>query len=380
MNKNKDKNVYEELEKCKQTLKILKTFYKDLIFKPEFLEEISYDLAYSSLPLDETEVEEEKVDECREKILDALNDLLLKHNFIFPFRDTLEKYVSDKDRLYPEEYLNKLEKLRIVSLWNHNIEVDEDFKKKMKKELKKGEDGEPLKNINLPRPPTVLGKFELNILDVHYTYSSSLIDDGISASLCRLRLMPLALRTALEIAVNGFFYEHIIHPFYEKTIPRTSNRKKDSVLEFIKIIKDKEKELNLDKATILLNIEKYGIWAPKFSDVVYWLDKWKVFSPIINANDFLMSRWKSLSEAIHGRLSSLALKMAETSIPQYFIKELTYVADVTMLGTLNTIRNLRYNKIKLFSEQEFWKELEERTQKAELVFTSYRLQNMLIND
>lgn len=372
-----DKNLKEELKIYKQILEGYRLALKNSIDIPNFIDELSYEFAYNNLPLGEDENDEKKIEEYREKILDSLNDLLIKYSSIFPFKNTLEKYITNKQQYYPTEYLNRLEELT-SALGICNVILDKDFHKNLDKATKQIEHGASLNEIIVPKIPSIFDKVELNILAVYYRYTSHLIEDAISASLSQLRLLPFTLRTAIELAVNGFFYEHLLHPSYEKTIPPISWRKQDSVPTFIKRVKYKAKECNLDTRTILLQAAKYRIRTPNFYDIVYWLDRWKVFTPIPDPNKFFKKRYSNLSETIHGYLNPLVINLVTSTLPEYSIQELTYIIDSILLGSLNTIRNLRFNKILLLRDHKFWKELEEHAQKAELKLTVYRLQHLFI--
>jgi len=371
-----DENLKEELKKCKQLLEVYKLALKDMIIRPEFLEDLSYELAFNSLPLDQDEVDDKRIEGYQEKIINALNDLLIDHSYIFPFSKTLETYILDKKRYYPRAYLDKLKVLK-QALHSIYLLNDEEFQNKLdkvNKEIKSGiSEEEAMKK--LPYPPTIINKVELVILDIYYLYVTRLLEDAISASLSQLELLPLTLRTALELVVNGIFYEYLLNPSFEKTIPPISWRKKDTVPEFNNSVKYKERLLKITKLSILFNPDKYGIRTPKFYDVVYWLDKWKAFTPIANAQVFLRKRYVNLSQTIHGYLDPLSINIIKSRVPKIYLQELTYILDCILVGVLNAIRNLRFNKIILFRDQPFWKELEEQAKKAELQCTVYRLQN-----
>jgi len=76
-------------------------------------------------------------------------------------------------------------------------------------------------------------------------------------------------------------------------------------------------------------------------DILYWLERWKVFYPIPNAKEIIQKHYREMSKEIHAKIFESFINMAirKALLDRVLIEELTKLIDIMIVSILNTINN-----------------------------------------
>lgn len=327
------KTKEEELEKCREALKLLREVISDLLrSKPLFMEVLLE--AMKDEGFDESQIE------------DALLDML-EMPFIFHLDSSLKLYVRWKDRID----FKKIDKA--LSALSYTV-----ARKAVAEE-------------------SILGKIKLNVLDRHLILTSMIIEGAVSVLLQGNPFSSgILLRSALETGLRGMLLEHLLNRKFRAKVEQESYPHKyyeDSVVKFLKDVSDKSRGLGAPIEDIIKTPEEFSVNSPKIYDVTRWLEEWNVFQPIPNVTKLIEQKYRKLSQEVHGKTLELYLRGAiAIAALDKLMEEITEIIDLILVGTLNTMRNLAPEKLTKLNT-EWWREFTALVKGGGLEHTGKRL-------
>ena len=336
------KSLQEELDKCKSMLEAFWLIQKS-DFKPWYMEELLEDLKEENIT--ESQIEE------------ALDDLICWTNFIFPLREAIEGYIKWKDRANFEKVETAFSAVSAfatfdISKINH----------------------EKLDEI---AEPFILRNMGLETLWTYLIYSIRMLEGTTSLVLLGNPTGGILLRSAIEIFLKGVIFEHIKIPYFRQDINRMlrSGKRADTVTLFVKEVENyagirkipvrKVIEDSRLRSLVLDRISSSRLSKGlKISDILYWLNRWKVFDPIPNSTNIIKELYRNLSDEAHGNLPKAirSIALREFFLDKFLLLSVTNVIDIMVVTILNTIKNTvpeSYNALNQIDKENLFSALKE---------------------
>jgi hypothetical protein len=173
-------------------------------------------------------------------------------------------------------------------------------------------------------------------------------------------ISAVLLRPALETTVRGMVTEHLLRQKFLLDVEKSQGVVTDGKRTYLDTVKWFVQDAQE-------NCRKWGVSTPEaigkmrylsrkdgwhgvhigeisFHDAVRWLSRWNVLTWMPEAKKTLKTTWENLNRDVHTDPSWLIYRRSQVYNPDSFLKELTELVDLLLVGVMCTAKNLNENR------------------------------------